>query len=173
VEIASIQRFTLLLAHPLYAIGVVLAGFLVFAGIGSGLAPALEGRLAGSRIGALPLAIGAIVLLAIVYILALQPLFAALIALPDLAKIALALALIAPLAFFMGMPFPLALARLKASAPHLVPWAWGINGCASVLSAILATMLAMTFGTRMVVLTAAALYLLAGLALPQTARPPS
>ena len=119
----------------------MLAGFLVFAGIGSGVAPALERRLAGSRLGALGLAIGAIVLLAVAYILALPPLFAALIALPDLAKIALSLALIAPLAFFMGMPFPLALARLKASAPHLVPWAWGINGCASVLSAILATML--------------------------------
>jgi spermidine synthase len=166
VEIASIQRFTLFLAHPLYAIGVVLAGFLVFAGIGSGVAPALERRLAASRIGVLSLAIGAIVLLAIAYILALPPLFALLIALPDLAKIALALALIAPLAFFMGMPFPLALARLKASAPHLVPWAWAINGCASVLSAILATMLAMTFGTRVVVLTAAALYLLAVLATP-------
>jgi spermidine synthase len=166
VEIASIHRFTLFLAHPLYAIGVVLAGFLVFAGIGSGLAPALERRFAGSRIGALGLAIGALVLLAVAYILALPPLFAALITLPDAAKIALSLALIAPLAFFMGMPFPLALARLKASAPHLVPWAWGINGCASVLSAILATMLAMTFGTRMVVLTAAALYVLAGLTLP-------
>jgi L-cystine uptake protein TcyP (sodium:dicarboxylate symporter family) len=46
-----------------------------------------------------------------------------------------------------------------------VPWAWAINGCASVLSAILATMLAMTFGTRMVVLTAA-LYLIAALAMP-------
>ena len=170
VEIASIQRFTLFLAHPLYAIGVVLAGFLVFAGIGSGVAPVLERRLAGSRLGALGLAIGAIVLLAVAYILALPPLFAALIALPDLAKIALSLALIAPLAFFMGMPFPLALARLKASAPHLVPWAWGINGCASVLSAILATMLAMTFGTRMVVLTAAALYLLAGLTFAGTLR---
>jgi spermidine synthase len=163
IEIASIQRFTLFLAHPLYAIGVVLAGFLVFAGIGSGVAPALERRLAGARGGALGLALGAIVLLAVVYILALPPLFARLIALPDLAKISLSLALIAPLAFFMGMPFPLALGRLRASAPHLVPWAWGINGCASVLSAILATMLAMTFGTRVVVFTAAALYLLAGL----------
>jgi spermidine synthase len=168
VEIASIQRFTLFLAHPLYAIGVVLAGFLVFAGIGSGAAPALERRLAASRLGALGLAIGAIVLLAMVYILALPSLFAALIALPDLAKIILSLALIAPLAFFMGMPFPLALARLRASAPHLVPWAWGINGCASVLSAILATLLAMSFGTRAVVLIAAALYVLAGLALPRT-----
>jgi spermidine synthase len=162
VEIASIQRFTLFLAHPLYAIGVVLTGFLVFAGLGSGVAPALEQRLAGARIGALGAAILAIVLLATLYILALPPLFAALIALPDLAKIALSLTLIAPLAFFMGMPFPLALARLKADAPHLVPWAWAINGCASVLSAILATLLAMTFGTRTVVFSAAALYLIAG-----------
>ena len=171
VEIASIQRFTLFLAHPLYAIGVVLAGFLVFAGVGSGIAPALEQRLAGERIGALGAAIGAIVLLATLYILALPPLFVALIALPDLAKIALSLALIAPLALFMGMPFPLALARLRASAPHLVPWAWAINGCASVLSAILATLLAMTFGTRTVVFIAAALYLIAGasLARPRTA----
>ena len=150
---------------------MVLAGFLVFAGAGSGVAPALEQHLAGKRIGALGLAIGAIVLLAILYILALPPLFAALIALPDLAKIPLSLALIAPLAFFMGMPFPLALARLRASAPHLVPWAWAINGCASVLSAILATLLAMTFGTRVVVFAAAGLYVIAGLALPRTARP--
>jgi spermidine synthase len=170
VEIASIQRFTLFLAHPLYAIGVVLAGFLVFAGIGSGIAPALERRSAGTRIGALGLAIGAIVVLAVAYVLALPPLFALLIALPDLAKIALSLALIAPLAFFMGMPFPLALARLRASAPHLVPWAWGINGCASVLSAILATMLAMTFGTRVVIFAAAALYLIAGLTFAGTLR---
>ena len=45
VEIASIQRFTLFLSHPLYAIAVVLAGFLVFAGLGSGLAAGLERRL--------------------------------------------------------------------------------------------------------------------------------
>ncbi|MGH6918951.1 MAG: spermidine synthase, partial [Geminicoccaceae bacterium] len=77
IEIASIQRFTLFLAHPLYAIGVVLAGFLLFAGLGSGVAPALERRLAGRRTSALALAIAAIVLLAIVYILALPPLFAA------------------------------------------------------------------------------------------------
>ena len=172
VEIASIQRFTLFLAHPLYAIGVVLAGFLVFAGLGSGVAPMLERRFGDRRPAALGGAIAAIVLLAVVYIQALPPVFAALIALPDLAKIALSLALIAPLAFFMGMPFPLALARLRASTPHLVPWAWAINGCASVLSAILATLLAMTFGTRVVVLVAAALYLIAGLAFAGTSRAP-
>ena len=74
------------------------------------------------------------------------------------------LVLMAPLAFLMGMPFPLAWQRLEAARPALLPWAWGINGCASVLAAILATLAAMSFGFRFVFLTAAALYLVAGFA---------
>ena len=162
VEIASIQRFTLFLSHPLYAIAVVLAGFLVFAGLGSGLAAGLERRLrARGGPGALPLAVVAIAILSIAYVFGLPILFAPLMALPDAARIALSLALIAPLALFMGMPFPLVLARLRVLAPDFVPWAWGINGCASVVSAILATLLTMGLGARAVVLIAAALYLLA------------
>ena len=46
VEIAFIQKFTLFLSHPLYAVAVVLAGFLVFAGIGSGLSGRLASRAA-------------------------------------------------------------------------------------------------------------------------------
>jgi hypothetical protein len=79
--------------------------------------------------------------------------------LADIAKIAISLALIAPLAFCMGMPFPLALSQIAVHRPGLVPWAWGINGCSSVLSAILATLFAMSFGT--VLLLALGLYLLA------------
>ena len=58
--------------------------------------------------------------------------------------------------------------RVAASAPHLVPWAWGVNGCASVLSAILATLLAMSIGFTWVVLIAMALYIVAAV----TFRPP-
>jgi len=61
------------------------------------------------------------------------------------------------------MPFPLALARLKEGEPDLVPWAWAVNGCASVLSAIVATLLAINLGTTAVVLLAVLLYLLAAL----------
>ena len=162
VEIASIQRFTLFLSHPLYAIAVVLAGFLVFAGLGSGLADRLEQRLR-TRGGpdALPLAVAAIAILSIAYVFGLPALFARLMALPDAVRILLSLALIAPLALFMGMPFPLVLARLRARSPDFVPWAWGINGCSSVASAILATLLTIGLGARAVVLIAAALYLLA------------
>jgi L-cystine uptake protein TcyP (sodium:dicarboxylate symporter family) len=65
------------------------------------------------------------------------------------------------LAFFMGMPFPLALVRVAAARSALVPLAWGINGCASVLSAILAILLAMSLGFNAVVLIAIGLYVVA------------
>ena len=84
--------------------------------------------------------------------------FDSLLYLTDVAKILVSLGLIAPLAFFMGMPFPLGLSRVWSGARALVPWAWGVNGCASVLSAILATLIAMTLGFSTVVLVASLLY---------------
>ena len=84
---------------------------------------------------------------------------------PDPARIALALAVIAPLAFLMGMPFPLGLARLARSDAALVPWAFGINGCASVLAAAAATLIAMHAGFSATVTAAVVLYALAAVAL--------
>jgi spermidine synthase len=171
IEIAFIQRFILFLGHPLYAIAVVIAGFLVFAGLGSASAPALaRSRPRGRRYGALELGVGALAAIAVLYVVALPPLFGALMPLPDPVKIALSLALSAPLAFFMGMPFPLGLAHVAARSEDLIPWAWGINGCASVLSAILATILASHIGFTAVVALAVALYLAAPVALRETER---
>src|SRR5215472_2266411 len=186
VEIASIQRFVLFLGHPLYAIPVVLCAFLFFAGLGSGFAPRLTAQLdalqeslpsAGLirftggdercrwvvrvRHPALVLAVAGIVAATVLHLVAAPSLFRWLMPLPDTLKIAVSLVLIAPLAFFMGLPFPLALARVAAARPGLVPWAWGINGCASVLSAILAILLAMSLGFSAVLLIAIGLYLVA------------
>ena len=105
----------------------------------------------------------AIAAIALAYLAALAPVTGFLITLPLAAKLPLALAAIAPLAFCMGMPFPLGLARVSREVPALVPWAWGINGCASVVSAVLATLLAIEFGFTAVVALAVALYLLAAL----------
>jgi hypothetical protein len=82
------------------------------------------------------------------------------------ARIAIAVILIAPLAFLMGMPFPLALREL---GPPLVPWAWGINGCASVVSPVLATLLAVDLGFTAVLWLALALYVATPWAWPQSA----
>ena len=72
-----------------------------------------------------------------------------------------ALVLIAPLAFCMGMPFPLGLRRVADHAQELVPWAWAINGCASVMAAVLATLLAIQVGFTAVIVLALMLYALA------------
>ena len=161
VEIACIQRFMLFLNHPTYAIAVVLSAFLLFAGIGSAASSGFDRWLrdrSANHLFGLAVAVVAIISLAVMYVFVLPAMIPMLVLLPGPAKIAATLLLIAPLAFFMGMPFPLALANLKTHAPALVPWAWGINGCASVISAVLATLLAMSFGFSTVVLLAAGLY---------------
>ena len=152
VEIAFIQRFILFLSHPLYAVAVVLAGFLLFAGLGS----AASARL--GRRQPVAIAVAAIAGFSLLYLVGLPPLFERLIGLPDAFRVAVSAGLIAPLAFFMGMPFPLGLARLRDTAPGFIPWAWGINGYASVLSAVLATLLAVQVGFSGVLLLALALY---------------
>ncbi|MDI9238345.1 hypothetical protein QLQ15_05390 [Lysobacter sp. LF1] len=80
---------------------------------------------------------------------------------------------LAPLAFAMGMPFPLGLARLAQEEPGLVPWAWGINGCASVVAAILALLLAIAFGLRATLLLAVALYVFAAWVWPARGASPT
>ncbi|MCY1327700.1 Polyamine aminopropyltransferase [compost metagenome] len=162
IEIAFIQRFVLFLGHPLYAVAVVLAGFLVFAGLGSALAVRWVAAVGcGSAVRGITLAVVVIAFVAGTYLLALPSIFERLLALPDAAKVAIALLLIAPLAVFMGMPFPLGLGHVGARSEEFLPWAWGINGCASVLSAILAALLAMHIGFTGVVTMAVILYLAA------------
>ncbi|MGX2041702.1 spermidine synthase [Methylocaldum sp. MU1018] len=162
-EIVYIQKFILYLGHPLYAVAVVLAGFLIFAGMGSRYAAGIAPQHADLHIAR---AAKAIIAVSAIYLALLPALFDASIALPAPAKVTAVLVLIAPLAFFMGWPFPLGLSRLAAEAEHLVPWAFGINGCASVIAAILATVLAIQFGQFRLLIAALSLYGLAGFARP-------
>jgi len=166
IEISFIQRFVLFLGHPLYATAVILAGFLTFAGIGSALASRFRTLInAGplARLGPIGIAGLIIAALTLLYAAALPEVFAVAIAWSDSIRVALSLALIAPLALSMGLPFALGLEQVSARAPMLVPWAWGVNGCASVISVLLATLLALHLGFTIVIVIAAALYLLAGM----------
>jgi SAM-dependent methyltransferase len=178
VEIAFIQKFTLFLSHPLYSVAVTLSAFLVFAGLGShyserlqaGMAPpASAGRgLSRRAIRRYPLTwvIVAICLIALLYLAVLPTLFRVLAPLPGPARIGVCALLIAPLAFAMGMPFPLALRRVAGRAEPLVPVAWGVNACASVVAAVLATLLAIHLGFTAVLVIALLLYLAAGAVCP-------
>lgn len=163
LEIAFIQRLMLFLAYPVYAVAVALTGFLIFSGLGSLFAHHCYARYSpGLRAPRLVLsAVIAIAAVAAMYGVCLPHIFRLAIAWPDSVKIPIALLIIAPLAFAMGMPFPAGLQRAAAKDDTLLPWAWGINGCASVAGASLATLIAVYLGFRAIIIAAVAVYVLA------------
>ncbi|MBP1738236.1 MAG: SAM-dependent methyltransferase, partial [Deltaproteobacteria bacterium] len=67
------------------------------------------------------------------------------------------------LSFFLGWPFPIGLRETSSRYPSLVPWAWGVNGCASVIGAVLGKMISMSIGLRLTMGVAALLYVSAAL----------
>ena len=70
-----------------------------------------------------------------------------------------------PLGFFMGIPFPMGIKFLGQKNEPLIPWAWAINGCLSVLAPIMTIMLAMAAGFKTVLWLGALAYLLAFISL--------
>lgn len=166
IEIAFIQQWMLFLSDPMLAMAVIVPSFLLFAGLGSGAVDRLR-RAAWLRLWPwgrerpVTMVCVAIVAVACLYLWLLPLIFQVAAGWPPVVRAALSVCLIGGLAFWMGMPFPLGLLRLADRHPERVPLAWGVNGLFSVLSTILATMLALHAGFTVVVCCALMLYLLA------------
>jgi hypothetical protein len=141
---------------------VVLVAFLFGAGFGSYLADKVSVRVR--------FAVACIVVLGLLLLFAGPPVLGLTWNWPMAARALLTVALIAPLAIPLGMLFPLGIRRLAAEDGALVAWGWGVNGCASVIGALLATVLAMHFGFSAVVGVALALYALAAALTPERVR---
>jgi spermidine synthase len=148
VEIPLLQRFIQFLSHPVYAFATVLFSLLTFSGLGS---------LAVRR---LPLrkTLVALVALLVCYPLLLPHFFDWLLGAPLLVRAAASAMALAPLGFLMGVPFPAGIELTGRISSHLVPWAWAVNGCASVLSSILAVMVAISWGFSRVLMGAGLAY---------------
>ena len=94
------------------------------------------------------------------------PRLGALLALPFFARVLVVFALVGPIAVCLGVFMPIALERLKGTAPALVPWAWGVNGIFSVVAPIVSVAWSMTWGINALLLVACLTYLAAAPALP-------
>lgn len=153
IEVATIQRFILLLGHPAYSVSAVLFSLLLASGLGS----ILSGRIkpAGRGHKLVLLSIG---LLTPLYGLA-SPLLRTLLGLPIAARMLATPIIIAPMGLLLGMPFPLGVRMLADSKKSLIPWAWAVNGCASVIGSILPAILALSLGFSKVFLVAGFTYL--------------
>src|SRR3989338_6558033 len=66
--------------------------------------------------------------------------------------------LLFPLGFFMGIPFPTGIKLLERYNARIIPWAWCINGCSSVVSSVLVILIALTFGFKIALFLSAAAY---------------
>lgn len=155
VEIALAQKFTLFLGHPVYALTVVLCSLLLFSSAGSRWT---AGRDDARLHTASTRAILALVAVAGAYLVILPWLFYRFVGLPLPLRIALSVALLAPLAFLMGIPMPAGIRLARRESAPLVPWGWGLNGATSVLGSVLTFLIAMSFGFNQAVLFGLAVY---------------
>ena len=159
LEMGFIQKMTLLIGHPVLGVAVTLLGFLFFSGCGS----LASSRLFGAARRKIVIAVLAIIIIGLAELVVTKFGFEWLVGFSRPMRILLGLAMTAPLAFFMGMPFPTALKQLHIHRQPLVPWAGGVNGFASVIGAVLGTFLAISVGFTTLTFVALACYFLAAI----------
>ncbi len=148
IEIVFIQKFILYFGSPIYTAAAVICAMLVCSGAGSAFSARIPRRFI------FPLFFSTVVLIA-TYAFVLGPLLRVTLPVSLPVKAVLATVFIAPIAFCLGMAFPLGISRLSEEA---VPWAWGINGCLSVVSSVSATIAAVELGFTWVMAIAALAY---------------
>ena len=123
-EIALIERLTVLLSHPIYALGILLFTIIASSGLGSLLSDRLP-LTSPPWIYLYPLAAAASIV-GIRFLL--TALLAGMVTAGLEAKIAAAVAVVFPLGLIMGMFFPTGMRLAKSLCPMDTPWYWALNG---------------------------------------------
>jgi hypothetical protein len=155
LEVAVLQRFVLLLGHPVYSLTVTLFSLLLGTGTGS----LLSRRVPAARVQQVTVrALIAIVVVTLGAIVALPALIDLAIPLPLATRIVTAVAMLMPIGVLLGMALPGGMRLLSATQQDIVAWGWGINGAFSVVGATLAVFIAMNWGFSVTLLTGGLVY---------------
>ena len=153
VELFFIKKYIFIFGDPVISFTVVLTGILIFSGFGGYFSQRIGPR------GLRNVLIALIAVLILVF-LGLDPILPGILGCSKILQYALAILLLIPPCFLVGLPFPLGM-RYLLSRPDQRAYAWTANGCASVLTSILSAQLALSLGIPIIILCAAAAYLLA------------
>jgi hypothetical protein len=159
IEISLIQVFTRFLGDPIFSAAAILSSILVFSGLGS----YMQKRLPFKVIQRTQIASTAIVLFMLIYLFAAEPLLGLFIGADTAVRFLVTILLLVPVSFFFGWMFPAGIQILDESDEELIPWAWGVDGFASVSAAPLAIILSMSIGFSNVILIGIVCYIGAGL----------
>jgi len=157
-EISFIQRLTLFLGQPTFTLALLIFSLLGWAGLGS----LWSGRFGPESIRrGIAISSLTVIILLCLYAFLLPPL------LDQFLKHTLALRglivnlILAPVGFFMGLPFPLGIRLLKEGGMgNRIPWMWGVNGSASVLGSAMTILIAISLGFTQALLAGAVCYLI-------------
>ena len=153
VEIGQLERLIVFLGHPIYGLTVVLFVLLLASSAGS-----LCSHRVGNRIWLLPLVLAA-------FIFVSPPLTSQFVSASTPVRVFLSALLLVPSGFFMGMAFPLGIKKAQYEEGAPTAWYWGINGAFSVISSVLAVVVAVFWGVTMTLLVGLTAYVIALVAL--------
>jgi len=157
MEVVFIQKFTHLIGSPLYTYSTVLFTMLIGAGIGS--AASEKFGITAQRRWMVPFVM--ILALGGTLVLAYPALSHLALELPTVGRIAASAAMMFPVAFFLGMPFPLGVLAIANKPRPVVAWAWGMNGLFTVVGGFLSMLVSMALGFNLAITFALGLYALA------------
>ena len=156
VEISLIQKLILFLDHPVYAVSAVLFSILIFSGIGSFVSKSYVGTKSLFNI------ISNLAIVLVITTISLPYIINLFLGNSLILRGIITLSILCPIAILMGMPFPIGMRMLGENEKEIIPWAWCVNGAASVISSIFAIIIAISFGFNAVLFLAALTYLAAG-----------
>ncbi len=157
IEILFIQIFMKLIGYPTYAVATVLTVTLIAAGLGS----MSSGRIAGPGSARWHIPFIGILITGISLWATYPQVSAHFMAAAIGVRIAATAAMILPIAFFMGMPFPIGMLELRSKPRGAIAWAWSMNGLFSTIGGGVTVMVSLWLGFRGTLLVAIAVYAIA------------
>ncbi len=160
IELVLIQKFMHLIGSPLYTYSTVIFTLLLGAGLGS---------VSSEKLGIGPrsrwvLPFAAVIVLGLALLLIYPSAAHFAMALPLGWRVAIGAAMIFPLGFFLGMPFPLGILAIEHQPRGAIAWAWGMNGVFTVAGGLGSMIISLMRGFDFAVGVALVLYAVAMLA---------
>jgi predicted membrane-bound spermidine synthase len=153
VALYFIKSFILLVGDPVISFTVVVSAILIFSSLGGLWVQNKNDR-------DIKFAMAALIITLILTVVCFELSAAHILKLFETLRYVIAILYLLPIGFLMGMPFPLGMRQILNN-PVQRAYAWSVNGCASVLSSVIAAQIAISFGIPLIAAFAVLTYLMA------------
>ena len=164
VEVVLIEMLKKFYDDPVISASIILASLLIFSGLGSFSLNRITERTNKVGIKNIILFPSLSTSIFLIFLLLfLSPIHNLTLALPNCIRIFISIMVISPVAFVMGMPFPIGIISLKKSPLKSTIWAWSINGYFSVITSVGLNIILPIYGFYLFMLIASFLYFLSAI----------